>query len=76
MKWLQLMIEKVCKQYNITIVDNDKIRTNNSLISIVGDDSLYSIKVIDLVNFQPPKITRPLFYDEVEDNLTEAIRTH
>lgn len=74
MSWLKSILEKVCNKYNITLEDNNKIRTNNFIISIDSDNNLYSIKAIDLINFNPPIITGPMFYDEIEDNLSKAVQ--
>lgn len=72
MKWLRKVIEKIC--HNIGAVEKDgTIQFQNYSISIVSDNELYSVKVIDLVSIKPPQITGPLFHDEVEGVLNTTI---
>ena len=74
MKWLQQLIEKIC-HINQVVNQNGVIKMDHYLISIKNDDSLYSIKVVDLINVTPPKISKPLYYDEVEEQLIETIKS-
>lgn len=72
MNWLRRVIERVCS--SIGAVEKDGcIRFQNYSISVVRDDELYSVKVVDLVSIKPPQITGPIFHDEVEDTLSTTI---
>lgn len=74
MKWLQQLIERVCKT-TLVINQNGYIKMQHYSISIRNDDSLYSIRVVDLLNVRPPRVSKPLYYDEVEEHLIETIKS-
>lgn len=74
MKWLQQLIERVCKTTQV-VNQNGFIKMQHYSISIKSDDNLYSIRVVDLLDVMPPKISKPLYYDEVEDYLIDTIKS-
>ena len=75
MNWLQRLIERICLKSNLARDPEGKIRIQNYVISVVDDDNLFSIRVVDLVSGTPPKVTGPMYHDEVEDNLVTTIRS-
>lgn len=74
MKWLQQLIERVCQTAQV-IDQNGSIKMHHYSISIKSDDSLYSIRVVDLLNVMPPRVSKPLYHDEVEEQLIETIKS-
>jgi hypothetical protein len=73
MKWLQQLIERVCQTTQMDS-QNGSIKWQHYSISVKTEDDLYSIRVVDLFSMEPPKISKPLYYDEVEDHLTQTIK--
>lgn len=74
MKWLQQLIERVCNTSHV-VSQNGSIKMQQYSISIKSDDSLYSIRVVDLLNVIPPKVSKPLYHDEIEEQLIETIKS-
>lgn len=74
MKWLQKLIERVCQTAQV-VDQNGSIRMQHYSISIRREDSLYSIRVVDLLDVTPPKVSKPLYHDEVEEQLIETINS-
>jgi nitrate/nitrite-specific signal transduction histidine kinase len=74
MKWLQQLIERVCQTAQV-VNQNGSIRMHHYSISVRREDSLYSIRVTDLLDVKPPKISKPLYHDEVEDQLLQTIKS-
>lgn len=74
MKWLQQIIKKVCNK--IGLIEKDgSIRFQNYSITIIDDNDLYSIRVVDLISFQSPQIYGPFYYDEIESTLNSTIQS-
>lgn len=74
MKWLQKLIERVCQTANGENQDGN-IRVRDYSISIRKEDDLYSIRVVDLIDLTPPKVSKSLYHDEVEDQLLKTIKS-
>jgi|MudIll2142460700_1097286.scaffolds.fasta_scaffold711336_2 nitrate/nitrite-specific signal transduction histidine kinase len=75
MKWLQQLIERVCQTAQV-VNQNGSIRLQHYSISVkTEEDSLYSIRVVDLLNVKPPKVSKQLYHDEVEDQLMQTINS-
>lgn len=74
MKWLRQILEKVCADSD-AIPSEKTIRVQNYSISVIENDNLYSIRVTDLVSFNPPRITGPLFHDELESTLSSELES-
>lgn len=72
MNWLQQLIERVCQTAQV-MSQNGAIRMQHYSISVKGEDSLYSIRVVDLIDLVPPKVSKQLYHDEVEDQLVQTI---
>lgn len=74
MMWLQQLIERVCQAAQVGH-ENGTIRLQNYSISIKKEDDLYSIRVVDLIDVKPPKMSKPMYHDEVEDQLLNTIKS-
>ncbi len=74
MKWLQQLIERVCQTAQVAN-QNGSIRMQHYSISVKTEDDLYSIRVVDLINVKPPKISKQLYHDEVEEHLLQTINS-
>ena len=74
MKWLQQLIERVCQTAQV-VNQNGSIRMHHYSISVRREDSLYSIRVTDLLDVTPPRVSKPLYHDEVEDQLLQTIKS-
>ena len=74
MKWLRKIVKKVCERVDAVEKDGH-IKFNGYSISVINDDEVYSVKIVDLLSFNPPKITGPLYHDEVEEILDLSIKS-
>lgn len=74
MKWLQQLIERVCQTTQVG-QQNGTIRLQNYSISIRKEDDLYSIRVVDLIDVKPPRISKQMYHDEVEEELIQTINS-
>lgn len=74
MKWLQHLIERVCQTTQVGH-ENGTIRLQNYSISIRKEDDLYSIRVVDLIYVKPPIISKPMYHDEIEEELRQTINS-
>lgn len=74
MKWLQQLIERVCQTTHVW-QQNGTIRLQNYSISIKKEDDLYSIRVVDLIDVKPPRISKQMYHDEVEEELIQTINS-
>ena len=74
MNWLQQLIERVCLITH-TGQQNGAIRLNHYSISIKKEDDLYSIRVVDLIDVKPPRISKSMYHDEIEDHLIQTIKS-
>lgn len=74
MKWLQQLIERVCQTAQV-VHQNGAIRMHHYSISVRREDSLYSIRVTDLLDVTPPIISKPMYHDEIEEELRQTINS-
>lgn len=75
MRWLQKIVDRVCKDIGTLNQKDGSIRVQNYSITIVNDSELYLIKITDLFDVRSPKIVGPLYHDEVEDYLTTTVKS-
>ena len=74
MSWVKKIIDVCSKSFNCKVDSNGSILINDRIIKVVGDQDLFSIKIIDLNRYSKPKQIDDIFYDDLQLNLEKTLK--
>lgn len=74
MKWVHHIIKNICQKLKIIKISDNQIKTDQYIIKIINDENLFSIKVIDLIDLTPPVYIKNIYFDHLEQQLTDIVK--